>query len=482
MSVSPAVFLGLLPELVAFGFTMLVLLVGAFAPSSKGLTAGLATLGAAATFVAAAALFVGGFSGSFFGGGYVVDNFALYFKLVVAGAALFAIIAASRWSARTDDEPEYLALILSVVVGALLLVSMRDLFGIFLALELATIPSYALVAFDRSRRESSEGAMKYLVTGVIASSVLLYGFVLIYGVAGSAALSEIGTAFSSGMTPVALLGLALAVSGFAFKISAVPFHFWTPDAYQGAPTSAAAFLSVAPKAATFAVLLRILLEGLPEATPTWTGIMVFLSIATMFVGNLFALQQRNVRRMLAYSSVAHSGYILAAFAALQGPALGTAVQAVLIYSAAYAVTNLGAFLVIDLVGEDAKSYNGLIKTRPGVAVAMGIFMASLLGFPPLAGFFGKLWVIIAGAQSGSVAVYVVVGAVVVNSVLSVPYYFGILRSMVFEEPATDPGESGGGDADDGAVRFSVYLLAAATVGFAVLIVPLTALVGASGLL
>lgn len=480
MTVTPETFLGLLPELLAFGFTVLVLLVGVFFPSSKGVTGGLAALGAAATFVAAAVLFASGFSGSFFGGGFVVDNFALYFKLIVAGAALFAIIAGSRWSQRTGDQPEYLALILSVVVGALLLVSMRDLFGIFLALELATIPSYALVAFDRSRRESSEGAMKYLITGVIASSVLLYGFVLIYGVAGSAALSDIAEAFSGGLSPVALLGLALAVSGFAFKLSAVPFHFWAPDAYQGAPTSAAAFLSVAPKAATFAVLLRILLEGMPEATATWTGIMVFLSIATMFVGNLFALQQRNVRRMLAYSSVAHSGYILAAFAALQGPALETAVQAVLIYSAAYAVTNLGAFLVIDLVGEDAKSYNGLIKTRPGVAVAMGIFMASLLGFPPLAGFFGKLWVIIAGAQSGSIAVYVVVGAVVVNSVLSVPYYFGILRNMVFEEPATEP--PGPGDADDGAVRFSVYLLAAATVGFAVLIVPLTALVGASGLL
>ncbi|CAN5135143.1 NADH-quinone oxidoreductase subunit N [soil metagenome] len=480
MTVTPETFLGLLPELLAFGFTVLVLLVGVFLPASKGLTGGLAALGAAATFVAAAALFASGFSGSFFGGGFVVDNFALYFKLIVAGAALFAIIAGSRWSQRTGDQPEYLALILSVVTGALLLVSMRDLFGIFIALELATIPSYALVAFDRSRRESSEGAMKYLITGVIASSVLLYGFVLIYGVAGSAALPDIAQTFSGGLSPVALLGLALVVSGFAFKLSAVPFHFWTPDAYQGAPTSAAAFLSVAPKAATFAVLLRILLEGMPEATATWTGIMVFLSIATMFVGNLFAIQQRNVRRMLAYSSVAHSGYILAAFAALQGPALGTAVQAVLIYSAAYAVTNLGAFLVIDIVGEDAKSYNGLIKTRPGVAVAMGIFMASLLGFPPLAGFFGKLWVIIAGAQSGSIAVYVVVGAVVVNSVLSVPYYFGILRNMVFEEPATEP--PGPGDADDGAVRFSVYLLAAATVGFAVLIVPLTALVGASGLL
>jgi NADH-quinone oxidoreductase subunit N len=480
MTVTPETFLGLLPELLAFGFTVLVLLVGVFLPASKGLTGGLAALGAAATFVAAAALFASGFSGSFFGGGFVVDNFALYFKLIVAGAALFAIIAGSRWSQRTGDQPEYLALILSVVTGALLLVSMRDLFGIFIALELATIPSYALVAFDRSRRESSEGAMKYLITGVIASSVLLYGFVLIYGVAGSAALPDIAQTFSGGLSPVALLGLALVVSGFAFKLSAVPFHFWTPDAYQGAPTSAAAFLSVAPKAATFAVLLRILLEGMPEATATWTGIMVFLSIATMFVGNLFAIQQRNVRRMLAYSSVAHSGYILAAFAALQGPALGTAVQAVLIYSAAYAVTNLGAFLVIDIVGEDAKSYNGLIKTRPGVAVAMGIFMASLLGFPPLAGFFGKLWVIIAGAQSGSIAVYVVIGAVVVNSVLSVPYYFGILRNMVFEEPATEP--PGPGDADDGAVRFSVYLLAAATVGFAVLIVPLTALVGASGLL
>ncbi|MDN5698492.1 MAG: NADH-quinone oxidoreductase subunit N, partial [Rubrobacter sp.] len=455
MTVTPGTFLGLLPELVAFGFTVIVLLVGVFSPSSKGFIAGLAALGAAATFAAAAILFATGFSGEFFGGGFVVDNFALYFKLVVAGAALFAILAASRWSRRTSDEPEYLALILSVVVGALLLVSMRDLFGIFIALELATIPSYALVAFDRTRQESSEGAMKYLITGVIASSVLLYGLVLIYGVSGSAALSDVAQAFSADLSPVALLGLALAVSGFAFKLSAVPFHFWTPDAYQGAPTSAAAFLSVAPKAATFAVLLRILLEGMPDAAATWTGIMVALSIATMFIGNIFALQQRNVRRMLAYSSVAHSGYILAAFAALQGPALGTAVQAVLIYSAAYAVTNLGAFLVIDLVGEDAKSYNGLIKTRPGVAVAMGIFMASLLGFPPLAGFFGKLWVIIAGAQAGSIAVYVVVGAVVVNSVLSVPYYFGILRNMAFVEPSAEPPKPG--DADDGAVRLSVYL-------------------------
>ena len=164
MTVTPGTFLGLLPELVAFGFTVIVLLVGVFSPASKGITAGLAALGAAATFAAAAVLFAAGFSGSFFGGGFVVDNFALYFKLVVAGSALFAILAASRWSARTGDEPEYLALILSVVVGALLLVSMRDLFGIFIALELATIPSYALVAFDRTRQESSEGAMKYLIT------------------------------------------------------------------------------------------------------------------------------------------------------------------------------------------------------------------------------------------------------------------------------------------------------------------------------
>src|SRR5215217_1037361 len=402
-------------------------MVGVFAERNVGLVAGLAALGSLAVFGSATALLATGFSGSFFGGGFVVDGFALYFKLIVAGSAFFAVLAAARWSGQTGDAPEYLTLILSVVLGSTLLVSMRDLFGIFLAIELATIPSYAMVAFDRSRRESAEGGMKYLITGVIASSVLLYGIVLIYGVAGSAALPDVADAFASGLSPVAVIGLVLFISGFAFKVSAAPFHFWTPDAYQGAPTSAAAFLSVAPKAAFFGVLLRVLLEGMPEAAATWTAVMAFLSILTMFVGNLFALRQSNVRRMLAYSSVAHSGYILAAFAALQGAGVAFAVQAVLIYTAAYAIMNMGAFLVIDLVGEDAKDFNGLIRTTPGVAVSMALFMAALVGIPPLAGFFGKLWIIIAGAQSGSVLVYVVVGVLVVNTVLSVPYYFGIIR-------------------------------------------------------
>jgi proton-translocating NADH-quinone oxidoreductase chain N len=472
------VFVALLPELIATGFLILTLLVGVFGERNVGLVAGLAALGSLAVFGSAAGLLAVGFSGSFFGGGFVVDGFALYFKLIVAASAFFAVLAAARWSGYTGDAPEYLTLILSVVLGSILLVSMRDLFGVFLAIELATIPSYAMVAFDRTRRESAEGGMKYLITGVIASSVLLYGIVLVYGVSGSAALSDVAETFAGQLSPVALVGLVLLVSGFAFKVSAAPFHFWTPDAYQGAPTSAAAFLSVAPKAATFAVLLRIFLEGMPEAAPTWTAVMAFLAVLTMFVGNLFALRQLNVRRMLAYSSVAHSGYILAAFAALQGQAVPTAIEAVLVYSAAYVVMNMGAFLVIDLVGEDAKSFNGLIRTSPGVALSMLVFMASLVGIPPLSGFFGKLWIIIAGAQSGSVAVYVVVGALVINSVLSVPYYFGIIRNMLFEEPTTPA--LGKGDA--GALRFSVYTLAVATTLFGLLIIPLSALVRGSGLL
>jgi proton-translocating NADH-quinone oxidoreductase chain N len=467
----------ILPELISTAFVILVLLVGAFAERNAGIATGLAVLGTLAVFASAAILLATGFSGNFFGGGYVVDAFALYFKLIVAGSAFFAVLAAARWSGETGDAPEYLTLILSVVLGATLLVSMRDLFGIFLAIELATIPSYAMVAFDRSRRESAEGGMKYLITGVIASSVLLYGLVLIYGVSGSAMLSDVAETFTGNLTPVAVLGLVLMISGFAFKLSAAPFHFWTPDAYQGAPTSAAAFLSVGPKAATFAVLLRILLEGMPEAAATWTAVAAFLAIITMFVGNLAALRQRNVRRMLAYSSVAHSGYILAAFAALQGNGIPFAVQAVLIYSAAYAIMNMGAFLVIDLVGEDTKNFNGLIRTNPGVAVSMAVFMASLVGIPPLAGFFGKLWIIIAGAQSGSVLVYIVVGALVVNTVLSVPYYFGIIRNMILEEPTTETVRSKGA----GAVRFSVYVLAVLATVFGLLIIPLSALVRASGL-
>src|ERR671914_1515270 len=468
-------FVGLVPEIVVFLFSITVLMIGVFFPRATGLTTGLAAFGALATFVVTVVLLAVRFEGSFYGGGYVVDDFALYFKLIVAISAFFAVLAAARWAEETGDAPEYLNLILSVALGGMLLVSMRDLFGIFVAVELATIPSYAMVAFDRSRRESAEGGMKYLITGVIASSVLLYGIVLIYGVSGSAMLQDVADTFSGNLTPVAVLGLVLMISGFAFKLSAAPFHFWTPDAYQGAPTSAAAFLSVAPKAATFAILLRVFLEGMPEAAPTWTAVMAFLAIITMFVGNLFALRQRNVRRMLAYSSVAHSGYILAAFAALQGSGVVFAVQAVLIYSAAYLVMNMGAFLVIDLVGEDTKSYNGLVRTNPGVAASMALFMAALVGIPPLSGFFGKLWIIIAGAQSGSVLVYIVVGALVVNTVLSVPYYFGIIRNMIFEEPTTDTARAKG----SGAVRFCVYVLAVLTTLFGLIIIPPSALVRAT---
>jgi NADH-quinone oxidoreductase subunit N len=476
--VTAQTFAGLLPEIVAFLFSITVLMVGVFVPRAPGLTTGLAAFGALATFVVTVVLLAVGFEGRFFGNGYVVDDFALYFKLIVAVTAFFAVLAAARWSAETGDAPEYLNLILSVALGGMLLVSMRDLFGIFVAVELATIPSYAMVAFDRSRRESAEGGMKYLLTGMIASSILLYGIVLIYGAGGSASLADLGQTFSGQLSPVALLGLVLLVSGFAFKVSAAPFHFWTPDAYQGAPTSAAAFLSVAPKAAIFAVLLRIFLEGMPEAATTWTVVVAVLAIVTMFVGNLLALRQRNVRRMLAYSSVAHSGYILAAFAALQGAGIQTAVQAVLIYSAAYLVMNMGAFLVIDLVGEEAKSYNGLFRTRPRVALSMFVFMAALVGIPPLSGFWGKAWIILAGAQSGSVLVYVTVGALVVNSVLSVPYYFGIIRNMFFEEPVAGAGERKGLSA----LEFSVYTLAIATTLFIFFIGPLAALVRTSGLL
>ena len=476
--VTAQTFAGLLPEIVAFLFSITVLMVGVFVPRTPGLTTGLAAFGALATFVVTVVLLAVGFEGRFFGNGYVVDDFALYFKLIVAVTAFFAVLAAARWSAETGDAPEYLNLILSVALGGMLLVSMRDLFGIFVAVELATIPSYAMVAFDRSRRESAEGGMKYLLTGMIASSILLYGIVLIYGAGGSANLADLGQTFSGQLSPVALLGLVLLVSGFAFKVSAAPFHFWTPDAYQGAPTSAAAFLSVAPKAAIFAVLLRIFLEGMPEAATTWTVVVAVLAIVTMFVGNLLALRQRNVRRMLAYSSVAHSGYILAAFAALQGAGIQTAVQAVLIYSAAYLVMNMGAFLVIDLVGEEAKSYNGLFRTRPRVALSMFVFMAALVGIPPLSGFWGKAWIILAGAQSGSVLVYVTVGALVVNSVLSVPYYFGIIRNMFFEEPVAGAGERKGLSA----LEFSVYTLAIATTLFIFFIGPLAALVRTSGLL
>src|SRR5919107_3204206 len=221
-AISGQTFIALLPELITIGFLILVLMVGVFGEKNAGIAAGLSAIGTLAVVASAAVLLATGFSGTYFGGGYVVDGFALYFKLIVSGSAFFAVLAAARWSGNTGDAPEYLTLILSVVLGATLLVSMRDLFGIFLALELATIPSYAMVAFDRSRRESAEGGMKYLITYVIASSVLLYGIVLIYGVSGSAALADVAQAFSADLSPVAVTGLVLLLSGFAFKVSAAP--------------------------------------------------------------------------------------------------------------------------------------------------------------------------------------------------------------------------------------------------------------------
>src|SRR5438270_10499975 len=198
---------------------MLVLMLGIFNPRAIGLTAGLAAFGSLATFVVTVVLLARRFEGSFFGGGYVVDDFALYFKLIIALSAFFAVLAAARWSGQTGDAPEYLNLFLTVALGSMLLVSMRDLFGVFVAIELATIPSYALVAFDRSRRESAEGGMKYLLTGMIASSVLLYGIVLLYGASGSAEFAQISLVFTAQLSPVALLGLVLLVSRFAFKLS-----------------------------------------------------------------------------------------------------------------------------------------------------------------------------------------------------------------------------------------------------------------------
>ncbi|TCJ19436.1 NADH-quinone oxidoreductase subunit N [Rubrobacter taiwanensis] len=464
----------LIPEILALAFIAVVLLTEVFGSRSPNLSSGLAALGALALAGSATVLLAAGFEGSFFGDGYVVDGFALLFKILVGLVAFFSVLAAARWSARTGDTGEYMSLILAVALGASLLVSGRDLFVIFVSLELATIPSYAMVAFDRRRRESSEGGMKYLLTGVVASSVLLYGLVLIYGVTGSANLSEVAAAFTADLSPAALLGLVLFLSGVAFKLSVVPFHFWTPDAYQGAPTNAAAFLSVAPKMATFALLLRVLIEGMPETAQAYTWLFALLAILSMFAGNLFALRQTNLKRMLAYSSVAHSGYILAAFAALTGPALETAVQAVIVYAVAYAVMNLGAFFVVELVGEEGKSFNGLFRTQPALAVSMAVFMAALVGIPPLSGFWGKAWVIFATAQAGA---WVVVGAVIINSVLSVPYYFGVIRSMFFEEPAgVGPVKDG-----SGALRFSIYAMAVFTVLFAFILGPLVLLAQAIGL-
>lgn len=375
-----------------------------------------------------------------------MDRLAVFFKgfLVLASFLVLLATPGSRELSRSHLG-EFYALLLGVTLAMLLLAGSIDMLMLYLSLEMVSLTSYIMVGYLRNDRQSNEASLKYILFGAVSTGSMLYGITLLFGLTGTTniyaireALSNGAAAGSNGLT--LLVATSLILAGFGFKTAAVPFHFWCPDVYTGAPTPVTAFLSVAPKAAGFATLIRFFYSGLSDTTTSsqwapfaslnWTLLLLIVSIITMTLGNIAALRQDNMKRMLAYSSIAHAGYIFMGAVVLARDGL----QAVLIYLITYLFMNLGAFLVvIEIFNQTGsfhlKDYQGLYARSPFLAVAMTIFLLSLMGIPPFAGFFGKLFVF-GAAVNHNLVWFAVVGAI--NSVIAVYYYARVIKAMIIE--------------------------------------------------
>ncbi len=387
---------------------------------------------------------------SLFEGMIALDGFAVFFKALTALATI-VVIFMSMDSAELSgrSQAEYYIFLLSVLLGMFLLAASTDIVMLYLSLELVSIPSYLLAGYLKGGGKSIEAATKYVVYGATASGVMIYGFSLLFGLTGTTQIAEIGRALAQGKAamPMFLASVMVAV-GFGFKIAAVPFHMWSPDVYEGAPTPVTAFLSVGPKAAGFAVLMRFFYTvfASPDAASgawklsssvDWPILFAVLSAVTMSVGNLVAINQRNVKRLLAYSSIAHAGYMLMGFVLLTPDGL----KAILFYLVVYLFMNLGAFYVVILVAnrtrsEDIADYSGLGSRAPFAAVSLAIFLFALTGIPPFSGFIGKVYLFAEVINRG---VYWLALVAAINSVVSLYYYARIVKVMFLEDPR-DTGE------------------------------------------
>jgi NADH-quinone oxidoreductase subunit N len=403
------------------------------------------------------------------GGMFVLDHFAVVMKLVFLVATAFVIWVSIPPMRGHRYEGEYAFLLLCSLLGCLLMPSSRDLLMLFVALELVSAPAFVIAGLRKLNPRSNEAALKFFLFGVISAGIFVYGISLVYGFAGSTNLAEIADSITGGgaTQPQSMLltGIVFIVAAFGFKVSAVPFHFWAPDTYEGSPTPLAAFLSVASKAAGFVGLLLILLLGVPALSDFWGPILAAIAIATMTVGNVVALRQRQLIRLLAYSSIGHAGYMLIPIA-LIGPhdgfitgSNGQLVRSLVIYLSAYAVMNLGAFAVAIGLSKQypallIRDLSGLGRRAPIPALALASFMVSLGGIPPFAGWFAKFAVFIAAIERGSPLGVVLAVAMVLNSVISLYYYVGVVRVM-YLQPAED----------EAAVSFPKPIAAAVAVAF-----------------
>jgi NADH-quinone oxidoreductase subunit N len=427
------------PEIVLAGVLVVVLVADLFVERDKWILSSLSGIGVLGALVPVLTLALDGADRAMFGGAYVVDDFALVMKALFLIAGYVVILLSTNYIAEGDyHEGEYYVLLLSSLLGMLVMASARDLISIFVALELLSLPVYLLAAWRKRDLRGNEAGLKYYLMGVFASAVLLYGMSLIYGVTGSTLLADIGTAVAGGTssTPIITLGILFVIVGFGFKVSAVPFHTWAPDTYEGAPTPIAAFLAVASKAAGFVALLALLFVAFPGRDDVIEPAMWVLAALTMTVGNLIALRQTNIVRLLAYSSVAQAGFMIAPLAVI-GDAGGDVLTAVVVYLLVYAAMNLGAFAVVIAVARrtgsgEISSYGGLFEYSPALAVLMTVFLFSLAGIPPLAGWVAKFVVFRALLSAGSLSGTTLAVVVAVNSVVALFYYANIARYMWFQ--------------------------------------------------
>ncbi|NIJ20058.1 NADH-quinone oxidoreductase subunit N [Sphingomonas naasensis] len=387
--------------------------------------------------------------GEAFGGLYRPDMFAAFAKVLIFFAAGISILIAPRFfqtSSGDDLRPEYPVLILLSAAGMGMMVSAGDLLTLYVGLELMSLASYVLASFMRRDTRSAEAGLKYFVLGALASGILLYGISLVYGFSGTTLFDGIAEAYAGGRSIGLMFGLVFVFAGLAFKMSAVPFHMWTPDVYEGAPTPVTAFFASAPKVAAVALATRVAIEAMGPAIHDWRQIVIFAALASIVFGSVAAIGQTNIKRLLAYSSIANVGFALVGLAA--GGEAG--VSSVVYYMAIYVVMTLGSFLIVlQMRGPDGQpvetiaSMAGMSRTRPGLALAMLIFMLSLAGIPPLLGFFAKLQVFVAAVHAG---LWVFAAVAAAASTIGAFYYLKIVKTMYFDEPSdalagkTDPVE------------------------------------------
>ncbi len=370
------------------------------------------------------------------GGLFIADAFGDFMKLLVLAGSGVTLIMAMRYIEREEMARfEYPVLVLFATLGMLLMISANDMMSLYLGLELQSLSLYVVAAFRRDHLRSSEAGLKYFVLGALSSGMLLYGMSMIYGFAGTTSFAGLAAQFDAGV-PVSIgliVGIVFLAAGLAFKISAVPFHMWTPDVYEGAPTPVTAFFATAPKVAAMALIIRVMIGPFGDLVAQWQQIIWFISVASMILGALAAISQTNIKRLMAYSSIGHIGY------ALIGLAAGTeqGVNGILLYLTIYIVMNLGTFACIlcmrqkEVMVERIEDLKGLSKTNPAMALALAIFMFSMAGIPPLVGFFGKFYVFLAAIQA---ELYVLAVIGVLSSVIGAFYYLRIVKLMYFDDP------------------------------------------------